>query len=142
MLSTRLGTSNNNKCRKLAPVVLVFKEDVSSEEDEHEEEMTNPHAKDDFPALHALISMQKCDGYWGWDHELLQALGLDAESAKSKLQTSHTDLTGKNSGIWSLPVWKEDFATCLVGHFLQTQLSDSEDIWELLKEKVDIRVQK
>jgi hypothetical protein len=84
--------------------------------------------------------MQTFDGYWDWHSELLQALGLEAESVKAKLQCK--DLAGDNSDIWSLPVWKEILATCLVCHFLQTQLSDSKDVWELLKEKADIWVQK
>lgn len=110
------------------------------EEDDAEEEMLKPHPTDDYSGLHALISMQTFDGYWDWHSELLQALGLEAESVKAKLQ--YKDLAGDNSDIWSLPVWKEILATCLVCHFLQTQLSDSKDVWELLKEKADIWVQK
>lgn len=125
-------------CRKAAGP--DSEEEVRSDEDE--EEMLNSHPKGDSSELHALISMQTFDGYWGWHNELLQALGLEAESAKAKLQTRYKDLAGNNSDIWSLPVWKEVLATCLVSHFLQTQLSDSKDVWKLLKEKADIWVQK
>ncbi|KAJ5974390.1 hypothetical protein N7481_011600 [Penicillium waksmanii] len=117
-----------------------FEEEAGIDEDD--EEMLNSHLMDNSSGLHALISMQSFDGCWDWHNELLQALGLEAESAKAKLQTRYQDLAGNNSDIWSLPVWKEVLATCLVGHFLQTQLSESKDVWELLKEKADTWVQK
>ncbi|KAJ5407892.1 hypothetical protein N7509_001775 [Penicillium cosmopolitanum] len=127
------------KMRRKA-VGQFFEEEAGIDEDE--EEILNSHPKDDSSGLHALISMQTFDGYWDWNNQLLQALGLEAESAKAKLQTRYKDLAGNNSDIWGLPVWKEVLATCLVGHFLQTQLSDSKDVWELLKEKADTWVQK
>ncbi|KAJ5624351.1 hypothetical protein N7510_000660 [Penicillium lagena] len=103
--------------------------------DEDDKEMLKSHSMDGSSALHMLISMQTFDGYWDWYNELLQALGLEPESAKAKLQTHYKALTGKNSDIWSLTVWKKVLVTCLVGHFLQTQLSDSKDVWEFLKER-------
>ncbi|CAI7578931.1 unnamed protein product [Penicillium pancosmium] len=137
-LVTRPAEKKKKMCRKAA--VQFFEEEAGIDEDE--EEMLNSHLGDDPSGLHALISMQTFDGYWDWNNELLQALGLEEESAKAKLQTRYKDLAGNNSDIWSLPVWKEVLATCLVGHFLQTQLSDSKDVWELLKEKADTWVQK
>lgn len=104
-------------------------------------EMPDLPSNDDTSGLHTLISLQTFDGYWEWQNELFHALGLDPESTQAKLQARYQELGGKNSDIFSLPVWKIILATRLVSRFLETKLSDSEDVWELLKGKADNWVQ-
>jgi hypothetical protein len=88
--------------------------------------------------LQKLVYLQQFEGYWEWSDDLLQTLGLDAASTKQKVETAYKALENDSSDVWSHATWSEIFATCLVVRYLETQLADSEDVWELLKEKTDV----
>lgn len=98
-------------------------------------------ATDKGSTVQKLIRLQTFDGYWDWCDELLQILGLDPEAVREQLLAEYKKLTGDESDILSRSDWKEILATRLVGLYLETQALDSQDLWELLKDKADVWVE-
>jgi hypothetical protein len=92
--------------------------------------------------LEKLVRLQTFDGYWDLDDKLLQTVGLDPASTHAKIKSHYDFLKGSQAKrVSNLEKWDKLLATCLVGHFLETQASESKDVWELLKVKADDWVQ-
>lgn len=98
-------------------------------------------ATDKGSTVQKLIRLQTFDGYWDWCDELLRILGLDPEAVCEQLLAEYKKLTGDEIDILSRSDWKEILATRLVGLYLETQALDSQDLWELLKDKADVWVE-
>lgn len=84
-----------------------------------------------------LIRLQTFEGYWDWCDEVHQILDLDQVAIIAKLLARFKAITDEETDILSRSEWKEIFATSLVCLYLDTQASESKDVWELLKEKAD-----
>lgn len=95
-------------------------------------------ATDKGSTVQKLIRLQTFEGYWDWCDELLRIFGLDPEAVREQLLAEYKKLTGDETDILSRSDWKEILATSLVGLYLETQALDSQDLWELLKDKADI----
>ncbi|KJX93846.1 hypothetical protein TI39_contig4247g00002 [Zymoseptoria brevis] len=70
--------------------------------------------------LHKLISLQTFSGAWAWSDELLALLKLSAPEEKILAQFGDV---------------KDLAATALVVAFLQAQLTDDKEVWEMVVEK-------
>lgn len=87
--------------------------------------------------LQKLVSLQDFKGYWKWSDDLLRIIGVDAKDIKGKLENQYKLLVGGKSNIWRRTAWTNAIATVLVDAYLETQLANSKDTWDLLKKKAD-----
>jgi len=86
--------------------------------------------------LQKLIGLQTFDGYWDMDDRLLQTMGLDPSTTRTKLKRHYDLLKGSQATqVSDLEGWNKVLATYFVCHSLSNQAPDSRDVWELVEIK-------
>lgn len=77
--------------------------------------------------LEAIVALQQFSGQWEGTEELLTLLGLDKQAVAAKIK----DLGLMDKG-------DDVIATALVLAYLQTQLGERKDEWEMMAEKAKL----
>lgn len=87
--------------------------------------------------IRILIRLQKFDGFWDLDEDLLRVVSLDLDSTRAELEKRLKRLFGESTTLWDRSDIVRVLATCLACICLEKKASDSQDVWELVKEKAD-----
>ncbi|KAJ5287833.1 hypothetical protein N7478_003519 [Penicillium angulare] len=82
-----------------------------------------------------IVDLQEFEGYWKWNEELLHLLRLEINDIHAKMEYEYTSLSCEKEDLWSRSSWTQILATALVGRFLETQASETKEVWELVLDK-------
>ncbi|KAJ5579738.1 uncharacterized protein N7459_005723 [Penicillium hispanicum] len=106
-------------------------------DDEHVPPPPKPVVQDTNASLQRLIQLQQFAGYWEWSAVVFNAISLEVPDVCDKLDRYLIRSPPYNPRVWKNWPWRTILATCLVGRYLETQESESQEVWGLLKEKAD-----
>ncbi|OQD70614.1 hypothetical protein PENDEC_c022G04646 [Penicillium decumbens] len=107
-----------------------------SEDDDDDASIHSPIYSTKVSPLQKLIGLQTFDGYWDMDDRLLQTMGLDPSTTRTKLKRHYDLLKGSQATqVSDLEGWNKVLATYFVCHFLSNQAPDARDVWELVEIK-------
>lgn len=131
-VSHKKGRYGSKACRKISANKEVVEDDDDDDDGDDNASIRSSTFVSKTP-LQKIIILQAFGGYWKFNDELLQILGLDPSTVRSNINDYYKVEKGNQAEVPE--EWLDILATALVGHFLEKKAFDSKDEWELLKMK-------